>query len=165
MPETVDTSLPTTPTTTTDPVDTSRPELPVSGDTGANRHSDENLEPGVGDELQGDAETFPREVVSALRKENATYRERARDAAARADSLAAELWHERVAATGLLADPADLPFDADALADPARIAAAAEELLAAKPHLRSRRITTRVGQGERNGTPPVSLLGMLRGGL
>lgn len=116
-------------------------------------------------ELQADAETFPREYVAELRRENATYRERARDAAARADALAAELWHERVAALGMFADPADLPFDPEALADPAALRAAAETLLAEKPHLRSRRITTRVGQGERNGSPPVSLLGMLRGGL
>jgi len=165
MPETVDTSPEPTPATTTDPVDTSRPELPTTGDTSPIRHSDANLEVGGDDELQGDDATFPRDVVERLRRENAGHRERARDAAARADALAAELWRERVAALGVLADPADLPFDADALADPDAILAAAEELVAAKPHLRSRRITARVGQGERNGTPPVSLLGMLRGGL
>lgn len=165
MPETVNTSLPSTPATTPNPVDTSRPEIPGSGDTSPISHGDETLESDADAELQGDGETFPREVVERLRRENASHRERARDATARADALAAELWHERVAALGVLADPADLPFDADALADPARIASLADELVAAKPHLRSRRITARVGQGERNGTPPVSLLGMLRGGL
>ena len=43
---------------------------------------------------------------------------------------------------------ADLPLDIDALDDDARIAELADELLTAKPHLRSRAIRERMGQGE-----------------
>ena len=62
----------------------------------------------------------------------------------------------------MLADPTDLPHDPDALHDPDRLRELAEELVAAKPHLRSRRIRERAGQGEGDGSGTVSLSGLLR---
>lgn len=104
-------------------------------------------------------ETFPRKVVEELRRESARYRERARVA----DGLARRLHTELVRATGRLADPTDLPFDAEHLDSPEALDAAVGGLLEAKPHLASRRPVGDVGQGRR-GSPgePFSLLGLLK---
>jgi hypothetical protein len=105
------------------------------------------------------AETFPREVVEKLRRENARFRERAKAA----DAYATRLHTELVKATGRLADPTDLPFDADHLDDAETLAAALDDLLARKPHLASRRPTGDIGQGNRGAaSEPFSLLGMLK---
>lgn len=103
-------------------------------------------------------DTFPREYVEKLRKENASYREKAK----RADDLAAQLHLARVTATGRLADPTDLPYD-EALLDDEALSAAIEDLLGRKPHLASRRVVGDIGQGagEPN-TSDVDLGGMLR---
>lgn len=105
-------------------------------------------------------ETFPRAYVEKLRKEAAAYRERAR----RADELAEQLFVAKVAATGRLADPTDLPFDADALDDPARLSAALDDLLANHPHYAARRPTGSVGQGVTGSDAgSVDLAAILRG--
>lgn len=104
-------------------------------------------------------ETFPREVVEKLRQENGKYRQRA----GHADALAQRLHTELVRATGRLADPADLPFDAEHLDDPEKLTAAVDELLTAKPHLAARRPAGDIGQGNRGGAAePFSLLGLLK---
>src|ERR1044072_6083817 len=82
-----------------------------------------------GDQLAADAETFPREVVEKLRKENGKHRQNATAANERADALAQRLHLELVRATGRLADPADLAFDAEHLDDPETLAAAIDGLL------------------------------------
>lgn len=105
-------------------------------------------------------ETFPRAYVERLRKEAATYRERAR----RADDLAAELFTARVAATGRLADPTDLPFDEALLVDMPAMEAAIEQLIAAHPHYAARRPTGSVGQGATGSDAgTVDLAAILRG--
>lgn len=118
------------------------------------------------DELEpadDEPDTFTREYVTELRRESAEHRHRARDAEARADELAGQLWAERVGALGLLADATDLPYDAEALDDPDAIRAQVDELLERRPHLRTRRITARAGQGEGNGAADsVSLTGIMR---
>lgn len=108
---------------------------------------------------RGADETFPREVVEKLRRENAEQRVKAK----RADDLAAALWQARVAATGRLADPSDLamPEGADPL-DAEAVAAAVDELLGRKPHLATRRPMGSVGQGPTTPTAGVDLAGMLR---
>ena len=108
---------------------------------------------------QEEAETFPRSYVEKLRRESATYRTRA----TQADALADALWTARVAASGALADPTDLPRpeDADAL-DPEAVTSAVSELLERKPHLAARVPRGNVGQGFSKAAEPVSLLGMLR---
>lgn len=104
-------------------------------------------------------ETFPREVVVKLRQENGRYRQRAQ----RADELAQRLHTALVAATGRLADPADLPFDEQHLDDPDALTAAVDELLTAKPHLASRKPVGDIGQGNRGAaSEPFSLLNLLK---
>lgn len=114
----------------------------------------------TGDENPDDAaETFPRSVVEKLRQENGRYRQRAQQA----DELAHRLHTELVRATGRLADPADLPFDAEHLDDAEALTAAIDELLTDKPHLASRKPSGDIGQGARGpATSGFSLLDMLK---
>lgn len=106
-----------------------------------------------------ESETFPREYVEKLRTENGKYRQRAGEA----DSLAKRLHTELVRATGRLADPTDLPFDEDHLADPDKMVAAIDALLDAKPHLATRRPSGDIGQGNRGpSSSGFSLLDMLK---
>jgi hypothetical protein len=124
------------------------------------------------DETQPDAEnvdtestdTFPRKVVEDLRRESAGYREKAKTAETRSDELARQLFTARVSATGLLADPRDLPFDANWLDDETELRGAIAALLDDKPHLKARTINGDIGQGRRETAPaPVNLIGLLRG--
>ncbi len=99
-------------------------------------------EPVDGDKNVDDApETFPREYVAQLRSEAAEARVKAK----RADLLADRLLDLTLRTTlnGVLADPADLLdltdpatlLDDDGLPNAAAIRAAADSLVAAKPHL------------------------------
>lgn len=109
------------------------------------------------------SDVFPRHYVEELRKESGGYRERAKTAEANADALSKRLHTALVAATGRLADPADVPYDAEHLDEPEKLAAAIDALLEAKPHLKARKVSGDVGLGQRDsGTPTVDLLGMLR---
>jgi len=125
-----DESTPDAPETTTE-------ETP-SPDAATDTNTDET--PGT-----GEPETFPREVVEELRKENGKYRQRAQQS----DALAQRLHTELVRGTGRLADPTDLPFDAEHLDDPDKLNGAITELLDSKPHLATRRPSGDIGQGQR----------------
>lgn len=105
-------------------------------------------------------ETFPASVVRDLRKENAKYRDRAKAA----NELREALWQARVAATGRLADPSDLPMpeDGDPL-DAEQVDAAVHALLERKPHLAARAVVGTVGQGTATTGESVSLTAMMRG--
>lgn len=107
-------------------------------------------------------EVFPRHHVEELRQENAKHRTRAKEAEERAAALAAELFYARVAATGRLADPSDLPFREEYLNDPVALEQAIEELLEAKPHLGKRSFAGNVGQGMSDVSDSVDLAGLLR---
>lgn len=110
---------------------------------------------------QEDAETFPRAYVEQLRREAADARVRAK----RADDLARELFSARVAATGRLADPNDLPFDDALLADLPALEAAIDELVAQHPHYAARRPRGDIGQGVGpGGHDDVDLAALLRRG-
>lgn len=109
-------------------------------------------------EQETEPDTFPRAYVEELRQENARYRTEAKTA----ETLGARLHAELVRATGKLADPTDLPFDAGHLDDPAALTAAIDALLEAKPHLRARTITGNVGQGESGPSGGVNLLDIMR---
>ena len=109
-------------------------------------------------ETEGD--TFPRTYVEQLRRENAEARTKAK----RADDLAARVFRLEVAATGRLADPSDLPYDAALLESPDALQAAVEALLTAKPHLASRRPSGSVDQGVRETAPATPGWGSLFGG-
>lgn len=105
-----------------------------------------------------DSDTFPREYVEKLRRENARYRERA----GQADDLAHRLHAALVAATGRLADPSDLVFDEAHIGHEDALNTALDELLAAKPHLASRRPRGDVAQGAITSDDTVDLAGILR---
>lgn len=124
-------------------------ETPAESPENAPSTPDEPTEP----------DTFPRDYVERLRDESARYRQRAQ----RADDLAAALWGARVAASGRLADPTDLPMPegADPL-DPDAVATAVDDLLARKPHLASRRPRGDIGQGATASGEVVDLAALLR---
>jgi hypothetical protein len=109
-----------------------------------------------------DGDTFPRSYVETLRKESATYRDRAKTADLERGVLAARLHLALVEATGRLADPHDLPYNPEHLDDPEALVAAIEELIAAKPHLKSRKPSGDVGQGVKGQPAQPSLLAMLK---
>ena len=67
-----------------------------------------------------------------------------------------------VAATGRLADPSDLDYADEHLADADALNAALDDLLARKPHLASRRPRGDVGQGVSGPSDTVDLAGLLR---
>ncbi|WIY81387.1 hypothetical protein [Propionimicrobium sp. PCR01-08-3] len=118
---------------------------------------------GVGntDALQDDADTFPREYVEKIRKEAAEARVKAK----RAEDLAREVFTLRVAATGKLADPNDLPFDETILDDPSRLDAAIDELISQHPHYATRMPHGDIGQGaKQTDGGNVDLAAMLRAG-
>ncbi|MCM3554005.1 hypothetical protein M3697_02600 [Janibacter melonis] len=152
-----------TDTTTTET--TAETEDPRAHETRSGTDEGETHEPTSPDAAQQDEqtpgdepETFPRSVVEKLRKENATYRERAK----KADQYARELHAARVASTGRLADPSDLDFDPAHLDDLSVLEAAIDDLLDRKPHLANRRPRGSVGQGMGGSTTSTDLAGMLR---
>lgn len=128
----------------------------VDADTDGLTEDDDNAD----DENDDTATSFSRTYVEKLRRENAGYRERAN----RADELAQRLHTALVAATGRMADPTDLAFDAAHLDDDDALTTAIDELLAKKPHLATRRPFGDVGQGRRGSASeaPVNLADILR---
>lgn len=129
--------------------DTETQSAPTQLDTDsvAGELTDENETPSTVSDIDDSGgeqpETFPRSYVEELRQENGRYRQRAQQA----DQLSQRLHTELVRATGRLADPTDLPFDAAHLDDPDTLTAAIEELLSRKPHLANRRPVGDIGQG------------------
>jgi hypothetical protein len=121
--------------------------------------------------VEGGAETFPREYVEQLRKENADRRKRAEELEGRNAKLVAGLLRAEVVADGRLADPADLLDGADHTAllddngapDPEKVKATVSALLARKPHY-AKRISDDVGQGARPGSadPNEELWGIIQ---
>lgn len=101
-------------------------------------------------EQTDETQTYPADIVRKLREENAKYRTRAHDAEARVDELTRALFTARVQATGKLADPSDLPFDADLLDDDNALNAAVDDLIAKRPHYAKRKIVGDVGQGRQD---------------
>ena len=98
------------------------------------------------DEERGD--TFPREYVEKLRTESKGYRERAKTAETNLDAVQRELFRVKVASSGKLASPDDLPYSADLLTDDEALATAIDELVTAKPHYAARKPAGNVGQGQ-----------------
>ncbi len=106
-------------------------------------------------------DTFPRSYVEKLRQEAAEARVKAKKAA----DLAREVFTLRVAATGRLADPSDLPYDESLFNDPSKLDAAIDELVAQHPHYAARKPRGDVGQGaSRPDTGAVDLAAILRAG-
>lgn len=115
------------------------------------------------DETDDDGGSGGSELARA-RQQAGRYRRELRETETERDELAAALWTERVRALGVLADPDDLPLDPEALHDPDRLRELADELVTRKPHLRSRRIRERAGQGEGTHDGGVSLAAILNRG-
>jgi hypothetical protein len=111
-----------------------------------------------------EGDTFPRDYVERLRAEAAERRVAAKEAEERAERFGRELFAERVAATGRLADPTDLAYDPALLDDQDALGAALDDLVTRKPHLASRRPVGDVDQGAREAAEGVSLAGLLRAG-
>lgn len=143
-----------TPAESVEQIDTATEDVPAFPGMDAERSQPSDRQ--VSDE---EPETFPRDYVEKLRQENGKYRQRAGEA----DSLAQRLHTELVRATGRLADPTDLPFDADHLADADKMVAAIEALLTRKPHLATRRPLGEIGQGATPSGGTVDLAAILRG--
>lgn len=137
-----------------------------SGDSESDNSEPRNTESGITEDgsileaSQDDDEpdSFPRSYVEELRQENGKYRQRAQAG----DVYAQRLHNELVRATGRLADPTDLPFDAEHLDDADKLATAVEDLLARKPHLASRRPFGEIGQGASPSVGTVDLAAILR---
>ena len=100
------------------------------------------------------AEDPAAEQVAELRREAAGYRTRLRDTETQLRAALVEL-------DGRLAANVELPANVELTRE--AVTAAVDELLAEQPHLRRRRASGAIGQGEGTGTAEVSLLGMLRG--
>lgn len=118
------------------------------------------------DDEDHDGDTFPRPYVERLRARSAGYRTRATAAEARTGELERALFTERVRALDVLADPTDLPFDADMLDDPDALTEAVADLVRKRPHYRRRGTTTPDTTGSRDrraDRDTVSLTGIMRG--
>ena len=112
-----------------------------------------------------EGDTFTADYVAELRTEAANYRKRLREAEAGGEQWAAEVFRLRLESLDVLADPTDLPVDLSLLETPDGLRDAALALVADKPHLRSRGIRSRAGQGEGAADEgEVSLTSLLRGG-
>lgn len=129
--------------------------------------TNENQEPVEGQESADQVEdqaTFPRKYVEELRAESAKHRTAAKDAQDLLDQVQRRLFDALVSQAGILADPTDLPFDANLLDQENGVIDAINALVEAKPHLRSRRVQGDIGQG--SGTAPANpqevLGGLLR---
>ncbi len=129
----------------------------MESDSTVDQDTDRLTEP---DENDDSTTTFSRTYVEKLRRESANYREKAN----RSDELAARLHAALVAATGRMADPTDVPFDAAHLDDENALNTAIDDLLTRKPHLASRRPFGDVGQGNRGNSSEaeVNLLDIMR---
>lgn len=97
--------------------------------------------------------------LTEVRREAAGYRKRLRETETELQQVQSELFHARVAATGKLADPSDMPVDVELLAG--GLDDAIDELLQAKPHLKARAFGD-IRQGERGERAAVSLADILR---
>ena len=148
----------------TDATDTTTSENPDEGRvSNATPEGDTPDATPEGSDLKSDQddqpETFPREYVENLRQENGRYRQRAQQA----DTYAERLHTELVRATGRLADPTDLAFDEEHVADPDKMVEAIDDLLARKPHLATRKPSGDIGPGGRGGADaPMGLLDLLK---
>lgn len=143
---------------TTPPADDQPPADDAAETAGQTAAGDPDDDQPPADPDDDDAETFPRSYVERLRRENQRYR----DQAGHADDYARRLHTEIVRATGRLADPTDVEFDAEHLADADQLDAAITALLDAKPHLAARRPAGDIGQGNRGTPGTFSLLDTLK---
>lgn len=103
------------------------------------------------------------ENLAKVRREAKNLRDRAKTAEARVDELARALFAERVAATGLVENPAEITFDADALDDADALADLIGAAIGERPYIRARKFGGDAGQGQRgNNAGPVDFSALFR---
>lgn len=98
----------------------------------------------------GENDTFPRSYVEELRRENASYRDKARAAQSQIDELSRELFTAKVQATGKVENPTEIPYNADILNDPDALSEAIDAAVSERPYIKRRTITGDAGQGQRS---------------
>lgn len=110
------------------------------------------------DDPDEDNDTFPREYVERLRRENKTYRDRAREAESTA-------WRALVESTGLVINADEVPRPDGSEITLAAATTAATEAIGARPYIAARRARGNIGQHEGPGaSSAVSLSTLLRQG-
>lgn len=106
---------------------------------------------------------FDLKYVEKLRKEAGDNRVKAKEQEETIDKLQRRLFLNEVKGLGKLADPTDLPYDAELVDDPDKLKEAVDDLLARKPHL-GRRVPNGdagLGVGSEHSSG-VDILGMMR---
>lgn len=129
----------------------------------AGQEEQDNDQAGVDDQEEDKEQTFDRQYVEKLRKEAGDHRVKAKEQEEVIDGLKRRLFLNEVKGLGKLADPTDLPYDAELVDDPDKLKEAVDDLLARKPHL-GRRVPqgdAGLGVGSEHSTG-VDLLGMMR---
>lgn len=96
-----------------------------------------------------DTDEQTQETLRKLRSEGKNLRERMKAAEHRADELARALFSARVAATGLVENPAEIAFDADVLDDTEALAEVIDAAIVARPYIKARKVSGDAGQGQR----------------
>lgn len=136
------------------------PTLGGDGVSNATPAADHGPEGDIPDATPDDNEdSFDRAYVEDLRKESAGYRTQLRTVQEQLHTVLAEQ-------TGRLADPSDLPFDPEHLDDPAKLTAAIDALIEAKPHLKRRAFASgAAAQGPKSSSGEASLLDIMRAGF
>ncbi|CAN5888195.1 hypothetical protein BH10ACT9_BH10ACT9_35530 [soil metagenome] len=100
-------------------------------------------------EAETELDELTREKLTKLRNEARNLRDRAKNAEARADTLARELFTARVTATGKVENPTEIAYNADLLDDTDAFNAAIDAAIGERPYIGKRRATGDVGQGHR----------------
>lgn len=104
------------------------------------------------DTAETNTETFPRSYVEELRRENASWRDKARTAETRADELSRALFTAKVEATGKVENPAEIPYSGDILDDADALNQAIDAAISERPYIKRRNITGDAGQGVKSNT-------------
>lgn len=126
----------------------------------AGQEEQDNEQPGVEEDKE---QTFDRQYVEKLRKEAGDHRVKAKEQEETIDGLKRRLFLNEVKGLGKLADPTDLPYDAELVDDPDKLKEAVDDLLARKPHL-GRRVPNGdagLGVGSEHSSG-VDILGIMR---
>lgn len=132
----------------------------------AGQEEQDNEQPPADDAsgVEEDKDTkFDLKYVEKLRKEAGDNRVKAKEQEETIDKLKRRLFLNEVKGLGKLADPTDLPYDAELVDDPDKLKEAVDDLLARKPHL-GRRVPNGdagLGVGSEHSSG-VDILGMMR---
>lgn len=133
-------------------------DMEATGTTESSEESTDTEQPAAKETEETDSSD---NEIKAVRREAANYRTKLRERETELESMKSELFAAKVSASGLFADPTDMPVNLDLVSDDEALTAAMEALLESKPHLRARQFGN-IGQGERGTAQGVSLGSILR---